>query len=309
MASSRRWPTSCRSCSSRRPAELEAWLEEQPRRARGRLAEDRQEGRRRSRASPTREALELALCFGWIDSQKRGHDETSLPAAVHAAAPARALVADQPRQGRSADRRGSDAPGRPGRGRGGQGRRPLGGRLRGRAHGQGPRRPAARARRQPGRPRVLRRASTAPTATRSSTGSSDAKKPETRERRLRKFVAMLERGEKIHDVVEGCGADGPSLHCPRDRAPYTRRDGPRPARQHPRRRRRARLPRRPGVGVGRARRRLLRGDDQPAGDAARAARGRGAALDALRCRPRRSPTTAPSRRSSTPPTGGRSRRC
>jgi uncharacterized protein YdeI (YjbR/CyaY-like superfamily) len=27
---------------------------------------------------------------------------------------------------------------------------------------------------------------------------NDAKKPETRERRLRKFVAMLERGEKIH---------------------------------------------------------------------------------------------------------------
>ena len=27
----------------------------------------------------------------------------------------------------------------------------------------------------------------------------DAKKPETRERRLRKFVAMLERGEKIHE--------------------------------------------------------------------------------------------------------------
>ncbi|HEX5712028.1 MAG TPA: YdeI/OmpD-associated family protein [Solirubrobacterales bacterium] len=26
----------------------------------------------------------------------------------------------------------------------------------------------------------------------------EAKKPETRERRLRKFVAMLERGEKLH---------------------------------------------------------------------------------------------------------------
>ena len=26
----------------------------------------------------------------------------------------------------------------------------------------------------------------------------EAKKPETRERRLRKFVTMLERGEKIH---------------------------------------------------------------------------------------------------------------
>ena len=28
---------------------------------------------------------------------------------------------------------------------------------------------------------------------------AEAKKPETRERRLRKFVAMLERGEKIHE--------------------------------------------------------------------------------------------------------------
>ena len=27
----------------------------------------------------------------------------------------------------------------------------------------------------------------------------EAKKPETRERRLRKFLAMLERGEKVHD--------------------------------------------------------------------------------------------------------------
>jgi uncharacterized protein YdeI (YjbR/CyaY-like superfamily) len=27
---------------------------------------------------------------------------------------------------------------------------------------------------------------------------NDAKKPETRERRLRKFVEMLERGEKVH---------------------------------------------------------------------------------------------------------------
>ena len=27
----------------------------------------------------------------------------------------------------------------------------------------------------------------------------EAKRPETRERRLRKFVAMLERGEKIHE--------------------------------------------------------------------------------------------------------------
>jgi uncharacterized protein YdeI (YjbR/CyaY-like superfamily) len=27
----------------------------------------------------------------------------------------------------------------------------------------------------------------------------EAKKPETRERRLRKFVAMLERGERIHE--------------------------------------------------------------------------------------------------------------
>ena len=43
---------------------------------------------------------------------------------------------------------------------------------------------------------------------------------------------------------------------------------------------RARLPRAPGLGVGRARRRRLRGDDQPAGGAARAARRARAALDA-----------------------------
>ena len=63
---------------------------------------------------------------------------------------------------------------------------------------EGPRRPAARARRQP-RPR----ASSSPTLDSANRYAilyrlDEAKKPETRERRLRKFVAMLERGEKIH---------------------------------------------------------------------------------------------------------------
>ena len=49
------------------------------------------------------------------------------------------------------------------------------------------------------------------------------------------------------------------------------RDGPRPARDDARRRRRARLPRQAGVGVAGARRSRLRRDDQPAGGAARAA--------------------------------------
>ena len=85
--------------------------------------------------------------------------------------------------------------------------------------------------------------------------------------------------------------------------------GSRPAARDPRRRRRAVLPRRPGLGVGGARGALLRGDDQPAGGAARSGWRRRCRSRPSSCGPRRSPTTARSRRSSTPPTGGRSRRC
>ena len=144
------------------------------------------------------EALELALCFGWIDSQKRGLDETHF---LQRFTPRRprgrwSKINREKAEALIAGRR--DAPGRAGRGRGGEGRRPLGGRLRGPAHGQGPRRPAARARRQPGRGREFFADLDSANRYAIIYRLGEAKKPETRERRLRKFVAMLERGEKIH---------------------------------------------------------------------------------------------------------------
>jgi hypothetical protein len=81
-----------------------------------------------------------------------------LPAALHPAAAARALVEDQPREGRSAGGRRRDPPGGRRRDRRGEGRRALGGRLRRSSHRRGPRRPQARARRQSRRRVRLRRA-------------------------------------------------------------------------------------------------------------------------------------------------------
>ncbi|HEY1853405.1 MAG TPA: YdeI/OmpD-associated family protein [Solirubrobacterales bacterium] len=56
------------------PPELEAWLEENGERSEGAWLKIAKKGA----AEPSvtyAEALELALCFGWIDSQKRGFDE------------------------------------------------------------------------------------------------------------------------------------------------------------------------------------------------------------------------------------------
>ena len=292
------------------PAELEAWLEEQPRRLRGALAEDRQEGVERAERHLRRGARAGALLR--LDRQPEARPRrAALPAALHAAAPARALVADQPREGRSADRRRRDAAGRPGRGRGGESRRPLGGGLRGLSAPPRSRTTCSASSTPTGRARVLRRASTAPTATRSSTASTRRKAARrgsggcasssrcSSAARRSTTRRAPETSPRPPQAVDGAVAR-PAYTRQVDRALLERTlaDG-----------RRARLPRRPGLGVGRARRPLLRGDDQPAGGAARAARRRGAALDPRAARPRRSPTTAPSRRSSTPPTGGRSRRC
>ena len=91
------------------PAELEAWLEEQPRRVGGPLAEDRQERlgeRERHLRGGARAGALLRL-----DRQPEARPRREvLPAAVHAAPAARALVADQPRQGRRADRGGPMRP-------------------------------------------------------------------------------------------------------------------------------------------------------------------------------------------------------
>jgi uncharacterized protein YdeI (YjbR/CyaY-like superfamily) len=145
-----------------------------------------------------REALELALCFGWIDSQKRGHDEQHFLQRFTPRRPrgrwskinretAEALIAAErmrPTGLAEVDAAKAD------------------GRWEGAYAGQ----------RTAEVPADLRRELDASTAAREFFAGLDsanryamiyrleeAKKPETRERRLSKFLAMLERGEKIHE--------------------------------------------------------------------------------------------------------------
>jgi uncharacterized protein YdeI (YjbR/CyaY-like superfamily) len=56
------------------PAELEAWLEEEHARSDGLWLKIAKKGSGATSVSYA-EALEVALCFGWIDSQKKGLDE------------------------------------------------------------------------------------------------------------------------------------------------------------------------------------------------------------------------------------------
>ncbi len=138
------------------PAEFEAWLGEHHGEPGGLWLKIAKKGVGAAQRHLRRGARAGALLR--LDRQPEARlRRAPLPAALHAAAPARALVEDQPREGRGADRGGEDAPGGAGRGRGGQRGRPLGGRLRGPAHRQGPGGPAARARRQPRRGSLLRR--------------------------------------------------------------------------------------------------------------------------------------------------------
>ena len=56
------------------PPDLEAWLEENHAESRGFWLKVAKKGSGEQSVTYA-EALELALCFGWIDSQKRGLDE------------------------------------------------------------------------------------------------------------------------------------------------------------------------------------------------------------------------------------------
>ena len=123
------------------------------------------------------EVIDVALCWGWIDGLRHKHDDVYFRQRMTPAEVAQPLVADQPRQGRGAHRRGPHAAARGARGRGGESRRPVGRRLRGRPHHRGARRPhpcAAPQRRGAAR---VRAASTARTATRSCTGSTTPSAP------------------------------------------------------------------------------------------------------------------------------------
>ncbi len=143
------------------------------------------------------QALELALCFGWIDSQKRGFDERHF---LQRFTPRRprgkwSLINREKAEGLIT----SGA------------MRPTGLAEVETAKADGRWEAAYAGQRKAEVPEDLRReldrnsAAAEFFATLDSANRyailyrlEEAKKPETRERRLRKFIAMLERGEKVH---------------------------------------------------------------------------------------------------------------
>ena len=143
------------------------------------------------------QALELALCFGWIDSQKRGFDERHF------------LQRFTPRRPRGKwsliNREKAEALIASGA------MRPTGLAEVETAKADGRWEAAYAGQRTAEVPKDMRRELDRSEAAREFFATLDsanryailyrlqeAKKPETRERRLRKYIAMLERGEKIH---------------------------------------------------------------------------------------------------------------
>jgi uncharacterized protein YdeI (YjbR/CyaY-like superfamily) len=179
------------------PAELEAWLEDNHAESEGLWLKIAKKGVEPPSVTYG-EALELALCFGWIDSQKRGHDERHF------------LQRFTPRRPRGRwskiNREKAEALIAAGS------MRPTGLAEVEAAQADGRWEAAYEGARTAKVPDDLRRELDAnPTAREAFEGLDganryailyrleEAKKPETRERRLRKFVGMLERGEKIHE--------------------------------------------------------------------------------------------------------------
>ena len=178
------------------PGELESWLEREGADSEGVWLKIAKKGA----AEPSvtyAEALELALCFGWIDSQKRGHDDQHF------------LQRFTPRRPRGRwskiNREKAEALIEVGA------MRPAGLAEVEAAQADGRWEAAYEGQRTARVPDDLQRELDANRAAREFFAGldsanryaviyrlNDAKKPETRRRRLRKFIAMLERGEKIH---------------------------------------------------------------------------------------------------------------
>lgn len=178
------------------PDELEAWLDENHASSQGVWLKIAKKGAREPSVTYD-EAVELALCFGWIDSQKRGFDETHF------------LQRFTPRRPRGRwskiNREKAEALIEAGK------MRPTGLAEVEAAKADGRWEAAYEGQRTAKVPPDLQRELDANRAAAEFFASlnsanryaivyrlDEAKKPETRERRLKNFVAMLERGEKIH---------------------------------------------------------------------------------------------------------------
>jgi uncharacterized protein YdeI (YjbR/CyaY-like superfamily) len=178
------------------PPELEAWLEQHHGSSDGFWLKVAKKGS--GEVSVTyAEALELALCFGWIDSQKRGHDEKFFLQRFTPRRPGGRWSRINRDKAEALLAAGAV--------------RPAGLAEIEAAQVDGRWEAAYEGQRTAKVPEDLQRELDANSAAREffaaldSTNRyaviyrlNDAKKPETRERRLRKFIAMLERGEKIH---------------------------------------------------------------------------------------------------------------
>jgi uncharacterized protein YdeI (YjbR/CyaY-like superfamily) len=178
------------------PPDFEAWLEENHAASDGFWLKIAKKGSGEWSVTYA-EGLELALCFGWIDSQKRGLDDRHF------------LQRFTPRRPRGRwsriNREKAEALIAAGA------MRPAGMAEVEAAQADGRWEAAYEGQRTAEIPEDLRRELEANPAARAFFAGLDsanryaivyrldeAKKPETRERRLRKFLAMLERGEKIH---------------------------------------------------------------------------------------------------------------
>lgn len=178
------------------PADLEAWLEENHAGSAGLWLKIAKKDSGAESVSYA-QALELALCFGWIDSQKRGFDERHF------------LQRFTPRRPRGKwsliNREKAEALIASGA------MRPAGLAEVEAAKADGRWEAAYAGQRTAEIPEDLRRELDRSEAAREFFATLDsanryailyrlqeAKKPETRERRLRKYIPMLERGEKIH---------------------------------------------------------------------------------------------------------------
>ena len=178
-------------------AELEAWLEREHARSSGIWLKIAKKGSGAESSVGYAEAVELGLCFGWIDGQARRFDDRHY------------LQRFTPRRSRSKWSRRNvervEALSAAGR------MRPSGIAAVEAAKADGrweaAYAPPSTAEVPPDLERELKRDRTARESFEALDGANryaiiyrlnDAKRPQTRERRLRKFVEMLRRGERIH---------------------------------------------------------------------------------------------------------------
>jgi uncharacterized protein YdeI (YjbR/CyaY-like superfamily) len=178
------------------PGELEAWLEENHAVDEGAWLKIAKRGSGVESVTYA-EALELALCFGWIDSQKRGFDERYFLqrftprrprgkwSQINRAKAEALIAAGAMRPAGLAEVDAAKADGRWEAAYAGQRTAEVPADLQRELDGNEAAGEFFAALDSANRYAILYRL-------------EEAKKPETRERRLRKFVAMLERGEKIH---------------------------------------------------------------------------------------------------------------